>query len=286
MERLRRRVAFEAARLIFAREETQYGRARAAAARRLAVGEIDPNDLPCNREIRHCVQAIARSSREEQERLLTQVSLERTLGRPTEACEDTVDRFRTYELLLLPLENVLQSPDVHPEGDVLYHSLQVFELARQQRPYDEEFLLAALLHDVGKAIDRRDHVAAGLEVLDGVIPPRTAWLIEHHVEALALRDGEIGVRLRRRLEASEDFEELMLLAECDRNGRAVGMKTPDVCDAIEYLRELAATCGDAEVDFGREGFDELDQGLGTVIDGEEQLRKFIGQIGRRAARKA
>jgi antitoxin ParD1/3/4 len=35
----------------------------------------------------------------------------------------------------------------------------------------------------------------------------------------------------------------------------------------------------------REGFDELDQGRGTVIDGERQLRKFIGQIGRRAARK-
>jgi HD superfamily phosphodiesterase len=56
---------------------------------------------------------------------------------------------------------VKQNPVYHPEGDALYHSLQVFELARQQVPWDEEFLLAALLHDVGKAIDPADHVAAG-----------------------------------------------------------------------------------------------------------------------------
>ena len=95
--------------------------------------------------------------------------------------ESKVDRFQIYEMLLLPLENVKQSPKYHPEGDALYHSLQVFDLARDELPYDEEFLLAALLHDVGKAIDPADHVAAGLEALDGFITERTAWLIEHHM---------------------------------------------------------------------------------------------------------
>jgi hypothetical protein len=71
-----------------------------------------------------------------------------------------LDRFQVYRLLLVPPEQVREDPKSHPEGDVLYHSLQVFELARQQRPYDEEFLLAALLHDVGKGMDRREHVAA------------------------------------------------------------------------------------------------------------------------------
>ena len=32
-----------------------------------------------------------------------------------------------------------------------------------------------------------------------------------------------------------------------------------------------------------QGFDELDGGQGTTIDGERQLSEFIGQLGRRAA---
>ena len=82
--------------------------------------------------------------------------------------ESALDRFELYRMLLEPLAEVKQSPEYHPEGDALYHSLQVFELARDRAPYDEEFLLAALLHDVGKAIDPADHVAAGLEALDGL----------------------------------------------------------------------------------------------------------------------
>ena len=245
IDRLRRRVAFEAAKLLYTREETQYGPAKMKAARRLVAGAIRSSDLPCNREIRDSVRTIARAGRAEQQQFLTQVATDRALGRPTEAAENTVDRFRTYELLLLPLEHVMQSPENHPEGDVLYHSLQVFELARQALPYDEEFLLAALLHDVGKAIDRRNHVAAALEVLADAVSERTAWLIEHHVEALLLREGTLCTRLRRRLEAAEDFNELMLLAACDRQGRAVGRATPDVPEALQYVRDLAEMCGEA-----------------------------------------
>ncbi len=161
-----------------------------------------------------------------------------------EEAENRVDRFQIYEMLLLPLEKVKETRAFHPEGDVLYHSLQVFDLARDERPYDEEFLLAALLHDVGKGIDRREHTAAALEALEGFIAPRCAWLIEHHMEAGALRDGVLGARSRHRLEASDDFDELMLLAECDRQGRAVGVEAPELDEVLEYLRELAESCGE------------------------------------------
>lgn len=155
-----------------------------------------------------------------------------------EEVELLVDRFRIYESLLLPLEKVTEDPKYHPEGDVLYHSLQVFECARDELPYDEEFLLAALLHDVGKAIDPKDHVSAALEALEGYITERTAWLIEHHMEAQQILDGTIGRRARRRLEASADYDTLLLLAKCDRNGRRKGVRVPDLEEVFDYLRQL------------------------------------------------
>jgi hypothetical protein len=154
------------------------------------------------------------------------------------------DRFEVYRMLLAPLEHVRQSPKRHPEGDALFHSLQVFDLAQGHLPYDEEFLLAALLHDVGKGIDRGDHIRAALAALGESITPRTAWLIEHHADATALREGKLGARSRRRLEACESFEELMLLSRCDREGRKRGVEAPELEDAIEYLRELAEICGE------------------------------------------
>jgi predicted HD phosphohydrolase len=102
--------------------------------------------------------------------------------------------------------------------------------------------LAALLHDVGKAIDRKDHVTAALEALDGSITPRTAWLIEHHPEVRALRDGSLGARSHRRLAGSENFDELKLLAACDQAGRVCGAIVPDLDEALAYVRALARAC--------------------------------------------
>jgi predicted HD phosphohydrolase/predicted nucleotidyltransferase len=189
-------------------------------------------------------KAIERASIAELEQFLAREYPDASLDQSVLEAESRVDRFQIYEMLLLPLENVKENPEYHAEGDALYHSLQVFDLARLELPYDEEFLLAALLHDVGKAIDPRDHVAAGLEALADYVTPRTAWLIEHHMEGQKLLDGTLGARARRRLEASEDYEELKLLVRCDRAGRACGVPTPELVEAIEYLRELARTCGE------------------------------------------
>ena len=152
--------------------------------------------------------------------------------------EGLVDLFEMFRLLLLPLERVKQSPKYHPEGDALYHSLQVFEQAREQRPYDEEFLLAALLHDVGKAIDPSEHVAAGLEALEGLISERTAELIALHMDAQADRAGTLGAKARQRLRQSEHYEDVMLLNECDRRGRVRGAIVDDLDEVLEYLRKL------------------------------------------------
>ena len=152
--------------------------------------------------------------------------------------EEMIDPHQLFRLLLLPLERVKQNPVWHPEGDVLYHSLQVFDHALQVLPYDEEFLLAALLHDIGKGIDPYDHVEAGLQALDGLITERTYWLIEHHMLALDYAKGTLGHKGKRRLESSEHFEDLMLLRQCDNAGRVAGAIVGTVDEALATIRDL------------------------------------------------
>ena len=183
-------------------------------------------------------KAIERATIAELEQLILREHPGTDLEAEITRVEDHLDRWELFRMLLEPLERVRQNALHHPEGDALYHSLQVFELARGHRPWDEEFLLAALLHDVGKAIDPADHVAAGLGALEGAITERTQFLIAHHMDALAHQSGELGHRARLRLEASEDFEDLMLLREMDTGGRQRGAEVCSIGDALDYVRSL------------------------------------------------
>ncbi|MBX3436887.1 MAG: HD domain-containing protein [Planctomycetaceae bacterium] len=232
---LKRQIVVAAAQLIHRCQEHDYDRARSKAVRKLGLRWVRREELPSHAEIRHELLMLAYQQECEFDALYGEASASRGA--------DATDRFQVYRSLLLPLADTRQSRRSHPEGDALYHSLQVFELARDELPYDEEFLLAALLHDIGKAIDSKDHIAAGLAALDGWITERTAWLIAHHAEARRIHDGTIGARARRRLAASESFEELLLLAECDRDGRIPGMVVADLDEALDDIREVSQLCG-------------------------------------------
>jgi len=216
--KLRRQIAQEAARLIYQRSDLRRSDATQLAIRHLCPAEVHPRDVPDNSEICQQLDKLYRANQS-------------SAGQ---------QRFERYLELLHPLADVKQSPEQHPEGDALYHSLQVFELAKQALPYDEELLTAALMHDVGKAIERRDPLPAGLKALDGLITLRTAWLIENLPAANQLAEGTLGVRARRRLESADDYDELVLLAECDRAG------VPDMEDAVAYLLELDHLHGEQE----------------------------------------
>ncbi len=213
---MRRQIAWFAASLLRERPELRHSDARKLAVQRLSPGGIRPQDLPSDEEVGAQLQSQQLAAR----------------------TPDWEHRYTRYAELLRPLADVRQDPERHPEGDVLYHTLQMFELACDAVAYDEEFLTAALLHDVGKAIDRRNHLTAGLAALEGLITLRTAWFIENLSSAQDLVAGTLGARARRRLEASPDFEELTLLAECDRKGRVRGACVRDLEDAIHHLRDL------------------------------------------------
>jgi predicted HD phosphohydrolase/predicted nucleotidyltransferase len=202
----------------------------------LTVYDEDKVNYPFKSSITN--KTIERASIAELEALLQKESPGIDLEGAIHRLEDHIDRFDLYRMLLEPLADVRQSSTYHPEGDALYHSLQVFELARNQLGYDEEFILAALLHDIGKAIDPSDHVAAGLQAMEGAITERTQFLIAHHMDAHEIVAGTLGHRAKERLEQSPEYDDLMLLEELDKAGRRRGVQVCSVTEALAYVREL------------------------------------------------
>lgn len=136
--------------------------------------------------------------------------------------------------LLLPLETVQQDARYHPEGDALFHSLQVFEHALGDDP-GGVLLAAALLHDVGKAITGPDHDEVGAEMLVG-LPERTRWLVAHHLDLL-----RCPRQTRAWLTGTPALQDLEQLRRWDLAGRdpRAWVREPEEAVAI-VLEELHA----------------------------------------------
>lgn len=162
------------------------------------------------------------------------------------------DAFALMRLLLEPLARIRLNPQQHPEGDALYHSLQVFDLGGRLREYDEEFLLACLLHETGLAINPKHAVLAAIDALGPLITARTRFLIEHLDDAAVyLRTGRASGQLKRH----PDFDALLDLARCDRAGRVPGAACSTLDEAFARLETLRAECT------GDDATDELDSAL-------------------------
>ncbi len=217
-------------RLRDATEAEFYAAKRKAAA---VLGRpVRPGDLPSDSEVREQALALLRAGAPDAEPDPDDPDAAPPDATPARLA-DHLDRFALYRMRLGPLESVKQNPKHHPEGDALFHSLQVFELARDARPYDEEFLLAALLHDVGKAIDPHDHVKAGVEALRGAVTARTLALIEHHMHLLNAKPGAPPP-----LDDPDALDDLALLRDLDTAGRVPGAEVGTVDDALAYLKGL------------------------------------------------
>jgi len=215
-DRLRQRIAEEAARSVARGSDAR--RATFRAARRVARGWVPGDRLPGPEEV--CDEV--------RRELDATAALQPLVG----------DRFDAIAAVVSVLATVRQDPVRCPEGDALEHSLQVFERVHRERPFDEELLTAALVHDVGRAIDRGDPVAATLDALGPLITPRTRWLVETLPAARAHVERTLGHRARRRLESHPDFLDALLLAEADRLGHVRGYAAPSLEEAVAILRDL------------------------------------------------
>ena len=257
-DRLRRQIATEAARRLMPKISPDPTSPRLIdlstleyeAAKRQAVAvlgqRVRPGDLPTDAEVRTEVlrlrsSAPAPAPDPDQEPTEPEpdpgaVAEEPDLSRMA----DHLDRFAIFKLRLEPLQEIKLDPRWHPEGDALFHSLQVFERARDVRPYDEEFLLAALLHAVGRALDPNDPVPATQIALEGTLTERTNWLIVNLPEVLPKTGRPPGNRIRHELRQSPYCEDLELLGEMDLAGRQCGVHVGTVDEALAYIRALEA----------------------------------------------
>jgi hypothetical protein len=215
-DRLRQRIATEAARGVARGSDAT--RATFRAARRVARGWVPDDRLPDHREV--CDE------------------VRRTLDATAALRPIVGDRFDALAAEVSVLATVRPNPATCPEGDALEHSLQVFDLVHRERPFDEELLTAALVHDVGRAIDRADPVAATLEAVADLVTERTRWLIAMLPAARGHVEQTLGHRARRRLEAHPDFLDVILLAEADRRAHRRGYPAPTLDEAIAVLRGL------------------------------------------------
>ncbi len=148
--------------------------------------------------------------------------------------------------LLTSLHGVRQSKRHHPEGDALFHSLQVFEAALADTS-DGELLAAALLHDIGKAISAPEHAHIGAQLLKPHLSDRVVWLVAHHMDLL-----HHPRRTRRKLRRDPRLRELEALRRWDLAGRDPYARTMLPSDAIDLMMDhlqpfgLTATSHDKE----------------------------------------
>ena len=160
---------------------------------------------------------------------------------------------------LAALIGVPQNPAYHAEGDVWAHTMLVVDAAAALRSQAKEprgFMLAALCHDLGKAlttevVDGRirsyNHENAGippakellraLGVTDAALTDYVCNMVKLHMRPNALAAQGSGVKATNRLfRESCCAPDLVLLAAADRNGRITTQKATD--DAAErYLAE-------------------------------------------------
>ena len=93
-------------------------------------------------------------------------------GSHEKLCEGTADRVLAHLRLL----------DGDYGGfavDRLTHSLQTATLAiRDGR--DDEYVVAALLHDIGDTLAPNNHPEVGAAILRPFVSPRVHWIVQHH----------------------------------------------------------------------------------------------------------
>ena len=166
---------------------------------------------------------------------------------------------------LAALIGVPQNPAYHAEGDVWNHTMLVLDAAAVLRPQAQQplgFMLAALCHDLGKALTTQEkdgriishgHEAAGVPLARSLLaalgiddPDLTDYvcnMVKLHMRPNALAaQGSSEKATNRLFRESVCPADLVLLAAADRNGRITTQKATDDAAEVYLSQRLAAFC--------------------------------------------
>jgi len=206
----------------------------------LSKGRLSSTDVPTQEEVMKELDALSLSVdwNEEPSSLLDQNT---ALSGNNKNESNNVNESEQWGVMFRPMLEALAGfqwdYETHPEGDALYHSLQVFKLGQEIHPYDEEFLWACLLHDIGFVVDPRIPREAAMRVLQDRVSERIEFLVGELDYAHAYLKG---VQLPKWLRREESVDELIDLAKCDRDARVSGAIVPSLDDAITQLAEMSS----------------------------------------------
>ncbi|MCA8986790.1 MAG: hypothetical protein KDA78_04070 [Planctomycetaceae bacterium] len=233
-QQVRHQIAIEAARLIARGKVRNLRTARTRAMRWLSQQRLTGDHVPSQEEIMVELQQLL-----DQHQSTHQTESPAETG-VEESSPEELDG-RDWAVLFAPLLHALgavrRNSQEHPEGDVLYHVLQVCQLGQDLHPWDTEFQWACLLHEIGYAVDPGNPQQAATRALHGYVTDRIQFLIENLPDAHRFLRGETTARSLRK---HPDFEYLLDLARCDLQGRVAGKDVPTLEAILEELcdREL------------------------------------------------
>lgn len=131
----------------------------------------------------------------------------------------THDTMKDIFYILELTKGVPQLYEHHPEGDVFDHSVQAYFWALRETS-DTDLILAALLHDVGKAAGLDGHDDIGSDMIRPYTSHKTTWLVSQHMRVWTLLNGEMRRPGKVKALATHPwFPELVLLARWDKMAR-------------------------------------------------------------------
>lgn len=129
------------------------------------------------------------------------------------------NNMRAFFDALEALKGVKDSKKFHPEKSVFNHSLQVLALAFRESN-DIDLILAAMLHDIGKAENTLGHEQIAVDWLQGLVSAKTIWLIQNHLRIWTYLSGEMRKLSKcQELVSNKWLPELIQLARWDKKGR-------------------------------------------------------------------